>query len=303
MDISYSVSSDIPPQDSLNQAYPEGRLCQAYRHDHRRCCKKADIGTNLCKLHTNYYRDWFKNRPPYRGFMRQKDNRVYQSYKAQLKTGWIQVFSQELNSLGDTDYHIDYYLLLCTYCPGVDPLWNPHLFRTTIRFDFLDWIRFPRYEKKFKETLATIATKPEALFQALSLVFEMMMESYVYYITQHEEDIQSRIETILEKLFEFPFVHNLYCSAEWECVFERLEHIIEDERKGTYYTPEEVHWLEHILTSSILPAYKTWHQTQTAVIKSNLHTYVADLMAAAWHPKRVELWIDHFGIGDVFDRM
>ncbi len=302
MDISYSVASQTLPEDS-HGFYPKGRLCQAYRQDHRRCCKEATINTNLCKTHANYYRDWFKNRPPYRGFMRLKNNRLYQSYKAQLETGRIQITEKELNSLGDTDYHIDYYLLLCTYCPGIDPLWNYPLFRTTIQHDFMDWIRFPRYETKFKETLATIASKPVALHVAFYTIFKMIMESYVYYITQHEEDIQSRIEIILEKLFEFPLVRNLYYSDEWDCVFKRLEKMIQDERKETYYTPEEVHWLEHILTMSILPAYKTWHQTQTALIKSQLNTYVAELMAAAWHPTRVNNWVNHFGLEDVFDRM
>ncbi len=312
MDDSYSVAShtmsqDILPKGRLCQAYPKGRLCQAYRQDHRRCCKEAALGAgadaNVCKTHQNYYRDWFKNRPPYRGFMRLKNNRLYQSYKAQLETGRIQITAKELNSLGDTDYHIDYYLLLCTYCPAIDPLWNPHLFRTTIRFDFLDWIRFPTHEKKFKETLGLIATRPDTLFTALGIVFEMMMELYVEYIVHHDQDIQSRLEIILEKIFEHPLLPILYRSSYWTTIFETLEEIIEYDRAGTYYTPEEISWKEEILTLSILPAYKTWHQTQTAVIKSQLHTYVEDLMAAAWHPKRVERWIEHFGIGDVFERM
>jgi hypothetical protein len=62
-------------------------------------------------------------------------------------------------------------------------------------------------------------------------------------------------------------------------------------------------YLCHILDDVIMPAHQTWRSYVMAAAKSRIEPYLEDLIAAAWHPRRVERWIEMLGIENVFDAL
>lgn len=289
------------PKGRFCEAYSESRLCQAYRQDHRRCHKKATVD-GLCEKHQHYYKDWFTNRPPYYGYMHHNKNRLYSSYKEQLATGRISISPKQVNSLGNDINYIDYYLLLCTYIQPFDPLWNRPLFSKTLEVDLLHWIRFPKYEAQFMHTLTTLGRNPHAVISSAYIIFRFCMRQLMDYYTFHNEDIQGRLEIILEKIFAHSLWNQTFYSSHWDSVFSDLKDLIKDDRAGTEYNEEEIDLEENFLYIIIKPLYRTLRETQKACIQSALAIYKEDLMAAAWHPRRVEVWWNHFG-EDVFEKI
>jgi hypothetical protein len=276
--------------------------CQAYRQDHRRCHKKA-TADGLCTKHQHYYKDWFNTHLPYYGYMHHTKNRLYSSYKEQLATGRIIVSPKQLNSLGNDINNIDYFLLLCTYVQPLDPLWNRPLFSKTLEVDLLHWIRFPSKEAQFMETFVTLGRNPLAVLSSAYIIFRFCMRQLMDYYTFHNENIESRLEIILEKIFEHPLWNHTFYSAQWDSVFSDLKDLIKDDRAtNSVYNAEEIDLEENFYYMTIRPLYRTLRETQKACIQSALAIYKEDLMAAAWHPRRVEVWWNHFG-EDVFEKI
>lgn len=295
-----SASEELP-QSSMEEGKSQGQ-CEAYRHDHRRCHKKA-TADGLCAKHQHYYKHWFTTHPPYYGYMHNNKDRLYSSYKEQLLSGRVTVTPKQLNSLGNDINNIDYYLLLCTTLPYIDPLWNRPLFSKTLEVDLLHWIRFPKYEAQFMHTLVTVGRNPHAVISSAYIIFRFCMRQIMDYYTFHNENIESRLEIILEKIFAHPLWNQIFYSAEWDSIFDNLKELIQDDRAdSSEYNAEEVDMEESFYYTIIRPIYRTLRETQKACVLSALATYKEDLMAAAWHPRRVEVWWNHFG-EDVFEKI
>jgi hypothetical protein len=291
------------PQGCLCEAYPQGpqRKCEAYRKDHRRCHKTA-FADGLCEKHQTYYKNWFNNRPPIYGYNHLTNNRLYSSYKEQLSSGRITITPKQLNSLGNDINNIDYFLLLCSYVESLDPLWNQPLFTKALEVDLLYWIRLPSKEAQFINTLTTVARNPQALLLAAYIIFRFCMRQLMDYYTFHDEHIETRLEIILEKIFAHPLWNQTFYSAHWDSTFDDLKELIKEDRANTEYNADEVTLEENFLYTIITPLYKTMRETQKVCIESALATYKEELMAAAWHPRRVEVWWAYFG-EDVFEKI
>jgi hypothetical protein len=283
-------------------AYPKGSMCQAYRKDHRRC-HKTSTENGLCAAHQDYYKDWFSSRPPLYGFMHYKRNRLYSSYKEQLATGHINITPADLNSLGDDNNYSDYYLLLCETCPHVNPCWNMYLLAKTLELDLMHWIRMPSYESHFMETFSTLSKAPGATLYAGFILVRFCMIKLMDYHTFHELDIRDRLEVICERIFGDDVWRTTLYSAHWPTLFENVDDLIKKHKKEEHFSEEEIALEINFYEITVKPILDAMRQTQQVCVQSRIAVYKEELMAAAWHPRRVESWVNHFGLGAVFDHI
>ena len=288
--------------DNSYITYPRGCTCKAYRKDHRRCNKTAS-NNGLCDIHQSYYRDWFASRPPLYGHNRYKVNRLYQSYKEQLESGRVLITSANLNSLGDDANHSDYYLLLCATCKHVNPLWNMELFARTIETDLQHWIRFPSYEHQFLQTFKILSKAPGATIYAGYCIIRFCMYQLMDYYTYHEQDIQDRLEIICDSIFEQDVWRSTLYSSHWTEFYENMDTFLEKHMKENIYSAEEIALESRFYRLAVSTAIQSTMETHQACVRSRLAVYKEELMAAVWHPRRVERWVQHYGLDNVFDHI
>jgi hypothetical protein len=274
--------------------------CSAHRKDYHRCHKKP-IENGLCETHQSYYKDWVKNHPPLHGRLRTINNRVIQGRIKDLRTGRILLTRTDVRSLRDD--HADYYVLLCAHS-SMNPLWNTRVLRHVIQREVSQWVRFKKHEDHCIHVLEKILKTPEALLYSADHIMRSCMNEYMIYMIHHQMNIQDRVQEIMEKIMGMECWRSTLLSAAWIDAIGRLTMEIELDKADpdSPYSAEDLAWKEDVFHHTIMPIYHSWIQTEKAILKSYTNILKEELVAAVWHPRRVEHWIQNYGY-DIFEHL
>ncbi len=235
--------------------------------------------------------------------MRVKTSRLYRSYKEQLSAGHVEITQAELNSLGNDINYSDYYLLLCEICPDVKPWWNVYLFNETLELDLLQWIRMPSYERRFMETYAILMKTPIDVQNSACTIVRFCICQLLNYYMNHDQDIRDRLEIILERIFMQDAWRTTLFSIEWEDFHRDINKLLKKHKEIGELFAEEIALETDFYELTVKPLIRTNLEIQRAYIQSRIAIYKEELIAAAWHPRRVQRWVDHYGLDTVFDHM
>ena len=277
--------------------------CTAYTKEHIQCRQHAKPNTPYCAIHRNYARDWFATHPPLYGIYSDSmisNSRVVKEYIAQFRSGAIVPTRAYVYNLPDKHTSYFYYILLCENCPTVNPLWNKNLFKSIIGYYFIGSITSIKKADEFGNICTILGKNTECLLY--------MYERITYYVLKY----------ILRYKFIIPYIDSqmiriIESVLELECwdhmgLADAMNQVIQEHRAGLdFYNAsgrldqDDYAYLTHIINNILVPAHQTWRSSVMAKAKSRIEPYVDDLIAAAWHPRRVERWIEVLGLEDVFD--
>lgn len=282
--------------------------CAAYTKNHIRCSAYvSDPNTCYCPTHKNYARDWFAKHPPLYGLYRPditRRSRAVKEYIHQFRTEAIIPSRYYVYNLTSDAGNYFYYYLLCQHCPSVDPLWNRRLFKDVLWFQYRRALDNPLYVRKFFEACEIFAKNPECAY----FMFNMLLLYSIQYLLENvgesaKRDYYKVYEELWERLFNQPFFGQVALSEKMkEVIPEHLRFLIAKRKDGI--VGDDVYNISReFLEELMVPAFETWRQTARASIQSRAIIYSEELIAAAWHPRRVERWVEHYGIDVMFDEL
>ena len=162
----------------------------------------------------------------------------------------------------------------------------------------------PLYVRKFFEACEVFAKNPECAY----FIFNMLLLYSIQYLLENvgesaKRDYYKVYEELWERLFNQPFFGQVALSEKMkEVIPEHLRFLIAKRKDGI--VGDDVYKISReFLEELMVPAFETWRQTARASIQSRAIIYSEELIAAAWHPRRVERWVEHYGIDVMFDEL
>lgn len=300
--------------------------CAAYTKNHVKCGayvqRTHDHGARYCPTHKNYARDWFAKHPPLYGLYRadivrrsvckaepgsgfgEDRSRVVKEYIDQFRTEAIIPSRYYVYNIAADAGNYLYYYLLCEHCPSVDPLWNQRLFKDVLWFQYRRALDNPLYVKKFLQACRILAKNAECVY----FIYNMLIPYSIQYLLENVgADSVGEYYTVFEKLWERllnePFFGQVALSEKMkEVISEHKRFLIIKDKNGIIGT--DVYDLSmKFLTEIMEPTFENWRGLVCASLQSRAITYKEELVAEAWHPRRVERWIELCGLEAVFDRV
>lgn len=167
--------------------------CTAFnKKDHRRCRLRKMENEHTCKIHRNYYHNWFQTHPEF-CVWNPPSERLLEEYSFQIKNKYVKIPLSYMLSLNDT-YHSDYYIFLMKYSEHKGNV-NIHCFEKHIYtlvkhiFHNTDYMGYLLYIKP-------LFTDHETTFQ----IFETFWYLFIYNCIVHNKNKNSILE-IVENIF------------------------------------------------------------------------------------------------------
>ena len=118
----------------------KSHFCKAFDANHNPCPQSVETGQITCSDHTDFYtpRIWFNQYPlnivDDDDYFFSSNEKLKTVYNTAILEGLVKITQEHFQDLVECgkpiESLIDYYLLCCKQ-PGVDPLWNFHLFNET----------------------------------------------------------------------------------------------------------------------------------------------------------------------------
>lgn len=298
--------SAVPGQSPIRIMPPSGK-CKAYKKDHTRCgvlCNSENAP--YCPIHRNYARNWFSTHPPLYGIFESvimSKSRVVREYIDQFSTDSIVPSREYVYKLPANYANHFYYLLLCEHSDAVDPLWNKNLFKDIVAFYFVKSITSTEKIQDLLKICKILAKNSDCLFHLYSLLLYYTM-TYVLQYKDIIQNVEKQIEHIIGCVLELECWRDVALSATMNEIFDEQRGYVDIYYYKWEYVDEGGHaYLIHIMENILKPVHETWRSYMMGSFKSRQQVYVEELHAEAWHPRRVERWIEAYGLEDVFELM
>ena len=280
--------------------------CAAYTKDRKQCGAHTinlSQSTSYCAIHRNYATNWFSTHPPLHGLFNAEaieTSRVVKEYIEQFKSGAIVPTRAYVYNLPAKSTSYFYYILLCENCPIVNPLWNNNLFKGILSYYFLNALATPTKMDEFG-TICNILSKNT---KCLIFMYECITYNILKYIIRYTQVIpyiENRMRCIIDGVLELECWNHVDLAEGMTDVIREHRTGLDSYNASGKLETDDYLYLCRILDDVIMPAHQSWRSYVMVAAKSRIEPYVEDLIAAAWHPRRVERWIEVLGIEDVFD--
>lgn len=273
--------------------------CTAYTKQHRRCGAKVHGESVVCKAHVNYYKDWFSKHPPIYGFYKRDEIMNYRptyEYVDVLKSGRVVPSRSYVYRLGNEVMYYSYYILLCRYSEKVNPLWNEKLFHEVIACYFHRCVKEKRELAEFIKLCNIMAKSPAAVY----LIYEVLIYESTLAVLDTSNDIQHILEGIWELLYEQDFWSSVYFNNVMETSLTTHIEYLHTEYKNDDIDDYQYEESVQLVLNFFKPILRSWNEMAVGTLRSRIEPYKEELIAAAWHPRRVQAWLEYYG-DDVFD--
>jgi hypothetical protein len=266
-------------------AKSEADQCCAFgSRDRRRCRLAKEDGKKACSIHRNYYPSWLK-RHKVRPLVDVMNSRDKTEWIFQLSKGHVQLPEQYIKDL--TSWQLEWYELFLkttSHSALLNEVCFIEYFIYTLTFGLQTDLEFKGIRDT--EKLYILLTDPES---CLSL-FRQYIAQFTFYCNGSTD------------LFIKRFVDATQ-SPRWRQVLyssDLLEQFYLFEDTIRWHLP---HCPELFLPGSmdrddnpIRMFIRSFNWRMGQPIRDRCATYKEELMAAAWHPRRVERWVEAGGI-------
>jgi len=259
-----------------NRAKSEATQCLAFcKKDIRRCRLERIPNKKTCAIHKNYYSTWIDSHYPILAWptltQREKEEYIFQvsNRHVVIPEAFIRIL---------TPIEIQYFQLLVGYTDH-SPFLNKPCFIKTIQHYANLYVGKP---DMFIESLKPyIKTHKDLLF-----AFTILLEEIFINISRSSQHGFDLLDWFMLRGFWRPL---LYSTAFMEIfssersMFQRL------------YPDQPELWSESEMENPNKPIKKfitNFNKYQVYLLKKQRSIFKEDLMAAAWHPRRVEKWLE-----------
>ena len=268
--------------------------CLAFTKDHRRCRLQRDEGSKSCPYHKDYFLHWLET---HRGFHHViSSKRHIEEYRFQICNKHVHIPESYIASLA-INYQAYYEFLVKE--TGCSSLVNRRCLKYCI--DNLSWTIFSEKNlartKRLFNSLAHLFTDVESILFCFTLFWKEMVEIFRFYEAE-DAVYMKRFEQVFYSPVWRPIIFNAKLWYTIQTIWE------ENQRRETeqsilmnrHFEFKEQWTRERF--QDMLYEMTIFHQKK---MKERVQPFKEDLMAAAWHPKRVEKWIDAYGIESMDD--
>lgn len=262
--------------------------CLAFTKDHRRCRLQRDDGQQTCEYHKEYFLKWLETHKGFHHAISSK--RQMEEYRFQICNHHVTIPESYIATL--TIHYQAYYEFLVKET-GCSSLVNHRCFKYGI--DTLSWAIFIETNlartKRLFNSLAHFFTDVESILFCFRLFWKEMVETFRFYKAD-DEMYQKRFQQVFYSPVWRPILFNKELWYTIQTVWE------ENQRR-------EIE--QGILMNRALELKEQWSRerfqdmlyTMTAFhqkkMKGRIQPFKEELIAAAWHPKRVERWLEMGG--------
>lgn len=259
--------------------------CLAFTKEHRRCRLQKEEGQRTCPYHKEYFSRWFHTR---KGFHRAvSSKREIEEYRFQICKKHVTVPESHIASL-DVNYS-EYYRWLLEHTD-----YSATANRRCLKYcvDTLSWSIFIDASlsrtKRLFNSLAYLFTDVESIQICFELFWKEMVETFRFY----KGDSQFFTQRFRQVFYSPVWRPILFRKDLWFCIQEIWEQNHEREAQ------QRVNMNPHLQFKGewsrerfqdMLYEMTMFHQTK---IKERIQPFKEELMAAAWHPRRVEKWLE-----------
>jgi len=285
--------------------------CAAYTKNHVKCgayvVRAHDNETRYCPIHKNYARDWFAKHPPLYGLYRPdivRRSRVVKEYIEQFRTEAIVPSRYYVYNIAADAGNYLYYYLLCEHSPSVDPLWNQRLFKDVLWFQYRRALDAPKYVDRFFEACRVLAKNAECVY----FIFNMLLPYSIQYLLENigpnsADEYYGVFMDLWERLLSEPFFGQVAFSEKMKEVIPEHKGFLDIKKKDGIIGDDVYELSMKFLTDIMEPAFENCRCLVRGSLESRAIVYKEELVAAVWHPRRVERLLELCGLEEAFDRV
>lgn len=256
--------------------------CLGFSKDHRQCRLIRRSGERTCAIHKHYFSDWISNHCHFYKW-EWLSKRQKAEFQFQLSNGYVQISQEHVCRLNHT--HLDYYLKLVDYAK-IPVEWNMVLLHTAV-YRILDEV--------LKQTERTVnlsyflQTPRNCILTLTALLRSLVSKTVLYRLAEGQWMPLTRLVSVW---FECTII-----NAEWEQLLwsQELRTCFRDELEVCLQDPSNT-LLVAVGRSIVKPLYDEWiplfHSTFASRHKERMSLIKEELVAQAWHPRRVEKWVE-----------
>jgi hypothetical protein len=197
-----------------------------------------------------------------------------------------------------------YYYLLCEHSPSVDPLWNRRLFKDVLWFQYRRALDAPKYVGRFFEACRVLAKNAECVY----FIFNILLPYSIQYLLENvgpnsADEYYSVFMDLWERLLSEPFFGQVAFSEKMKEVIPEHKNYLKMNLKDGIIGSDVYGLSMKFLTDIMEPAFENWRGLLRGSLASRSLVYKEELVAAVWHPRRVERLLDLCGLEEAFDRV
>jgi hypothetical protein len=174
---------------------------------------------------------------------------------------------------------------MVAYSSAVDPQWNKSIFRDSLLFYFMRAVNRRSHLEEFLEICHLYAKNTEAIYFMIGCLLDKSCEI----LLETDYRIDHIVGKIWEEFMQLRFMTKILYSGRLDGILENSLKIVENYEE----------YKEH-LKGFFGPIFAKYKEDTIKLIKDTIGNYKEELCAAAWHPRRVERWIEEYGL-DLFD--
>lgn len=265
------------------KAATASQQCLAFSQDHRRCRLEREPSSKTCRIHRSYYTDWLLQHPTFVSFL---DLTVRQTteYLFQIEGGHVEIPNWYVETV--TPSQIIYFPILMK-ATHHSPMVNVRTFANYIHRIYKKYTTEEMYER-MKICMKDVES---VLFILDGLIHEIMTHLPSPWMIQ---DTDTLVDVSYRQLY------NLTQDPLWRQILfatEDIQECFETNRKSlvNYFAGNPVFvpvYEEFFSETAIYRFCRSFHQHHAASIKARCAVYKEELMVAAWHPDRLERWLN-----------
>lgn len=272
---------------SRKAATPEEQ-CLAFTKDHRRCRLQRDEGSKTCPYHTQYFSTWLETHP---GFQRSSSSRrLIEEYEFTISNRNIEIPELYIEAI-DINYS-EYYAYLIDQT-GYSAAINTRCLKYCV--SSLAWPMIIAENltttKQMFNSLAPLFTDVESTMVCFTRLWKEIVETFRFY-EKEESAYMKRFRQVFYSPIWRPIMFNrdLWYTIQtiWEANQAREVNMMGRMNPHLRFKEE---WSRERF-QDMLYEVMSYHQKR---VKDRIQPFKEELIAAAWHPRRVEKWLEMGG--------
>ena len=269
--------------------------CLAFTKDHRRCRLQREEGSKSCPYHKQYFSTWLETHP---GFQRGRSSkRVIEEYEFTISNRNIEIpesYVAEIDIM-----HSEYFMYLIDQT-GYSAAINPRCL--TYCVSCLAWPMFMadslETTKQMFNSLAPLFTDVESTMICFIRLWKEIVETFRFY-QKEDAAYMKRFRQVFYSPVWRPIAFNRDLWYTIQTIWEENQAREERNRPHMSHVLQFKEQWSRERFQDMLYEMMAYHQKK---IQSRIQPFKEELIAAVWHPRRIERWIDKHGI-EVLDAM
>jgi hypothetical protein len=231
-------------------------------------------------------------------------SRVVKEYIEQFRTEAIVPSRYYVYNIAADAGNYLYYYLLCEHSPSVDPLWNQRLFKDVLWFQYRRALDAPKYVDRFFEACRVLAKNAECVY----FIFNMLLPYSIQYLLENigpnsADEYYGVFMDLWERLLSEPFFGQVAFSEKMKEVIPEHKGFLDIKKKDGIIGDDVYELSMKFLTDIMEPTFENWRDLVRGSLESRSFIYKEELVAAVWHPRRVERLLELCGLEEAFDRV